>query len=272
MEVHAATARAAATGSSTLADLLPLAVKKHAGLPAQLYKDKASGEWREVSYEQLGEIVKEASLGLQDIGIEPRRQGRDPRPHPSRVDLLGLRDPLRRRDGGAGLPDQLAPRSASTCIDHSEARAVILEDEEQLDEGPRGARPAAEAGARSSPWSRSTATTSISFDAAARARPRPPRGGLRRGASPASSRSTSRPTSTRPAPPGRPRAASSTTPTGARCSTWSRSEETLVEREVIYLFLPLAHAFARLIQLRRHRRRRARSPTGRRTRRRSSPT
>ena len=71
MEVHAATVREPATGSSNLADLLPLAVKKHAGLPAQLYKDEASGEWREVSYEQLGEIAKEASLGLQDVGIEP---------------------------------------------------------------------------------------------------------------------------------------------------------------------------------------------------------
>jgi long-chain acyl-CoA synthetase len=71
MEVHAATPRDAATGSKTLADLLPLAVAKHGSLIAQRFKDKASGEWQDVSYEELGEIVKEASLGLQDNGIKP---------------------------------------------------------------------------------------------------------------------------------------------------------------------------------------------------------
>ena len=40
MEVHAATANAAATGSTTLADLVTLAVKKHAALIAQRYKDR----------------------------------------------------------------------------------------------------------------------------------------------------------------------------------------------------------------------------------------
>ena len=37
--------------------------------------------------------------------------------------------------------------------------------------------------------------------------------------------------------------------TGATCSTWSRPQNVLMEEEVAYLFLPLAHAFARLIQL-----------------------
>src|SRR3954465_14221267 len=71
MEVHAATVREAATGSSNLADLLPLAVKKHAGLPAQLYKDMTSGEWRGGSSQQAGEIVRQGPPGLQDIGIQP---------------------------------------------------------------------------------------------------------------------------------------------------------------------------------------------------------
>ena len=38
MEVHAATVREAATGSSNLADLLPLAVEKYGDAPAQRYK------------------------------------------------------------------------------------------------------------------------------------------------------------------------------------------------------------------------------------------
>ena len=44
----------------------------------------------------------------QELGIEPRRQGRHPLQHAARVDLLRLRDPRRGRHGRADLPDQLA--------------------------------------------------------------------------------------------------------------------------------------------------------------------
>jgi long-chain acyl-CoA synthetase len=131
MEVHAATVREAATGSKTLADLLPLAVKKHAGLPAQLYKDKASGEWREVSYEELGEFVREASLGLQDIGVEPGDKVAilsHTRPEWTYSDFAIL-------CAGATVVPVYQTNSPEECqyvIDHSEACAVILEDEEQL--------------------------------------------------------------------------------------------------------------------------------------------
>jgi len=70
MEAQAVTAAAAATGSRTLADLIPLSVRKHADAVAQRYKDQSSGEWVDVSYPELGRIVKELSLGLQDLGIE----------------------------------------------------------------------------------------------------------------------------------------------------------------------------------------------------------
>ena len=71
MEAQTATTpSAAATGSKTLADLLPRAVEKHADKVAQKYKDQATGEWVDVSYPEVGEIVKEVSLGLQALGIE----------------------------------------------------------------------------------------------------------------------------------------------------------------------------------------------------------
>ena len=83
----------------------------------------------------------------------------------------------------------------------------------------------------------------------ARARPRPRRG---RAASAPRGRHARRHrtrSSTPPAPPGRPRAACSRTATTARWSTCARSSGVLEEGDVVYLFLPLAHAYALLIQL-----------------------
>ena len=109
MEAQTATTPSeAATGSRTLADLLPLAVEKHADLPAQRYKDQDKGEWVDVSYPELGAIAKEVSLGLQELGIERGDKVGILVEHPARVDLLRLRDPGRRRHRGADLPDELA--------------------------------------------------------------------------------------------------------------------------------------------------------------------
>ena len=231
MEVHAATVREAATGSSNLADLLPLAVKKHAGLPAQLYKDQASGEWREVSYEELGEIVREASSACRTSASSPG----------DKVAILAhtrpewtyacFAHPLRRRDGGADLPDQLA-RGVPVRAEPLGGAGGVRRGRRAAREGPRRARTELpDARARSSRWSRrrgddvisfdelcasaAAAATEADFDAAHRRRRRP---------------DGTPPTSTRPARPARPRAACSTTPTTARSPTWSRQQDDLVER------------------------------------------
>ena len=74
MEAQALAAASAATGSRTLADLLTLAVEKHANCSAQRYKDQARDVGRRVVPPSSGETVRELSLGLQDIGIEAREK------------------------------------------------------------------------------------------------------------------------------------------------------------------------------------------------------
>src|SRR5207245_9647312 len=60
----------AGTGSRTIADQLPAAAAKHATKPA--LRHKVGDEWRDVSYTELGDAIREVALGLVDLGIEPR--------------------------------------------------------------------------------------------------------------------------------------------------------------------------------------------------------
>src|SRR5215204_834354 len=67
--VTAGATGAQGTGSKTIADLLPLAVKKYGDRPAQRYK--LGDEWVDASYNELGGAVREVALGLVDLGIQP---------------------------------------------------------------------------------------------------------------------------------------------------------------------------------------------------------
>jgi long-chain acyl-CoA synthetase len=64
-----ATPSAQTTGSQTIADLLPRAVELFGDRVAQ--KHKVGDEWREITFAQLGEIVSELGRGLIELGIEP---------------------------------------------------------------------------------------------------------------------------------------------------------------------------------------------------------
>ena len=55
--------------STTIADLLPRAVELFGDRVAQ--KHKVDGEWRDVTFTELGEIVSEVGRGLIDLGVEP---------------------------------------------------------------------------------------------------------------------------------------------------------------------------------------------------------
>jgi long-chain acyl-CoA synthetase len=245
MEVQtAATASAAATGSKTLADLVTLAAKKHAGLVA--IRHKVGDDWIDVSYEDLGNIVKEVSLGLHALGI-----GR----HDKVAILAHTRPEWTYSDfgilcAGATTIPVYQTNSAEECqyvIDHSESQAVILEDADQLakirevhDQLPKlrhliTMEPVDDADV-------------MSFDE------------LREKGRPGSDEDFERSV----AQVERSDVASyiytsGTTGPPKGCvidhANWrdmldmlQKEEDVLVENEVAYLFLPLAHAFARLIE------------------------
>src|SRR3954470_13944058 len=57
------------TGSATIADVVSLAAERYGAQPAARFK--RDGAWRDVSYAQLGEIVSEIARGLVDLGVQP---------------------------------------------------------------------------------------------------------------------------------------------------------------------------------------------------------
>src|ERR671918_49785 len=119
-----------ATGSKTLADLLPLAARKHGAAKAVMYKD-ASGQWVRKTYAEVGEIVKSLSLGLIDLGIEKGDKVAilaNTRPEWTYFDFAAL-------SAGATVVPIYQTNSPDECqyvLENSDARAVIVEDDEQL--------------------------------------------------------------------------------------------------------------------------------------------
>ena len=57
------------TGSATIADIVGLAAERYGERPAARFK--RDGEWREVTYTQLAENVSEIARGLVDLGLQP---------------------------------------------------------------------------------------------------------------------------------------------------------------------------------------------------------
>ncbi len=56
------------TGSATIADIVGLAAERYGEQPAARFK--RDGEWRELSYRELAETVSEIARGLIDLGLE----------------------------------------------------------------------------------------------------------------------------------------------------------------------------------------------------------
>jgi long-chain acyl-CoA synthetase len=67
--MEAGTAAAHSTGSKTIADLMACAAEQFAGRVA--LRHKVDGAWRDVTYAEVGQIVREIGLGLIDVGIAP---------------------------------------------------------------------------------------------------------------------------------------------------------------------------------------------------------
>jgi long-chain acyl-CoA synthetase len=67
--MEAGTTPAQGTGSKTIADLCARAAEQYADRVA--IKQKVDGAWQDVTFAQLGEIVTEIGLGLVALGLEP---------------------------------------------------------------------------------------------------------------------------------------------------------------------------------------------------------
>jgi long-chain acyl-CoA synthetase len=132
------TATVAATGSAaesstqskTVADLAPLAAERHADLPAVTYKDE-SGQWVSKTYREVGDVVRKLALGLIELGIEKGDKVSilaNTRPEWTYFDFAAL-------SVGATVVPIYQTNSPDECqyvLENSDAKAVIVENSEQL--------------------------------------------------------------------------------------------------------------------------------------------
>jgi long-chain acyl-CoA synthetase len=122
---------AAGVTSSTVADLLPIAAREHGGRRAVMYKPDGASSWAEKSYTEVGEIVQGLSLGLMDLGIEKGDKVAilaNTRPEWTYFDFAAL-------TAGATVVPIYQTNSPDECqyvLENSDAKAVIVEDAEQL--------------------------------------------------------------------------------------------------------------------------------------------
>jgi long-chain acyl-CoA synthetase len=251
MEAQTVTATEANTGSKTIADIVLLAGRQHAQRPA--LRHKVGEQWVDVSYPELLETVREVSLGLVDHGIE----------RGDRVAILSNTRPewtyanFGILGSGAASVSIYQTNSAEECqyvLAHSESRAVFVEDAEQLAkirevqsempdlelvivmEPPAGGIPG-DGGS----------LTTLSLDEL-----------RQRGRGRDAAEYEERVTSVEPEDPclfiytsgttGPPKGCVLTHGNYRAVSTMVESQGVIQTGEVVYLFLPLAHAFAVLIQ------------------------
>ena len=117
------------TGAMTMAGLAAVAAKQHAGSPA--LRHKVGDQWVDIEYGELGDAVSEVARGLIDLGIG----GGD------RVAILGNTRPewtfanlgiLASGAASVSIYQTNSPEECHYVLEHSESRAVLVEDEEQL--------------------------------------------------------------------------------------------------------------------------------------------
>jgi long-chain acyl-CoA synthetase len=124
-----ATSTASTTGTRTIADLIPHAAGEFSEKAAVRYK--RDGAWQDVSYAQLADIVQEVGLGLIDLGLQPGERIcilANTRPEWSYADMGAT---------SAGLVvvpiyQTNSPEECLWVISDSDASAIVCENEEQL--------------------------------------------------------------------------------------------------------------------------------------------
>ena len=117
-------------GSTTIADLLPKAVAKYGSQRAVMFKDDA-GQWISRSYDEVGETVRKLALGLIALGVEKG----------DKVSILGNTrvewtyfDFAALTAGATVVPiyQTNSPEECQYVLENSDAKVVIVEDEDQL--------------------------------------------------------------------------------------------------------------------------------------------
>jgi long-chain acyl-CoA synthetase len=124
-----ASATESTTGSSTIADLIPRSASEHPERAAIRYKHE--GEWRDVSYAQFADIVEEIGLGLIDLGVQAGERVcilANTRPEWSYADMAIT------ATGAVVVPiyQTNSPEECLWVISDSGATAIVCEDDEQL--------------------------------------------------------------------------------------------------------------------------------------------
>jgi long-chain acyl-CoA synthetase len=118
------------TGSATLADLLPRAAEAYKDAPAVRYKE--GGAWVDRSFNQVRDLVRSLALGLIDLGVEKG----------DKVSILGNTRPewtyfdFAALSAGATVVPIYQTNSPEECryvLENSDAKVVVVEDDEQME-------------------------------------------------------------------------------------------------------------------------------------------
>ncbi len=118
------------TDARTIADLLPVAIADHGTVEAVRYKDD-SGNWVSKTYAEVGEIVRDLSLGLIELGVEKG----------DKVAILSntraewtLFDFAALTAGATVVPiyQTNSPEECQYVLENSDAKILVVEDEEQM--------------------------------------------------------------------------------------------------------------------------------------------
>src|SRR5688572_3911832 len=130
MEAGTVSPAEASTGSQTIADIVKLAAER---APEDIaLKRKVGDEWHDITYGDLGTAVKEIALGLIDLGIEKG----------DRVAILSHTRPewtfanfgiLASGAASVSIYQTNSPDEVHYVADHSESKAIFAEDAEQLE-------------------------------------------------------------------------------------------------------------------------------------------
>jgi long-chain acyl-CoA synthetase len=118
------------TKSETLADLLPRAAEMYGGAPAIRFKQ--DGAWISRSFEQVRDTVRSLALGLIDLGVQKGDKVSilgNTRPEWTYFDFAAL------SIGAVVVPiyQTNSPEECQYVLENSDAKVVVVEDDEQIE-------------------------------------------------------------------------------------------------------------------------------------------